>query len=258
MLIDSHCHLDFPDFADDLDTVVERAVEYGVTKMVSIATTLPAEPTVREIAQRFEPIFYAAGVHPMQVHQHQPVSLQDLLALAQQEKLVALGETGLDYHYTPEHAQQQQTMFRLHIEAARQTGLPVIIHARAADSDMIQILEEEYARGPFTAVLHCFSSGSELAKTAQRLGLYLSMSGIVTFKKSHELRDIFRKVPQDRILVETDAPYLAPPPHRGKRNEPAYTRHTAEVGAELLGMTYEAFAAQTTENFYRLFTRVPA
>jgi TatD DNase family protein len=258
MLVDSHCHLDFPDFSEDLDDVVENAVRNGVTKMLSIATTLPAEPVVRGIAQRFDAVYYAAGVHPMQAHKHSPVTLEMLLDLAHHRKMVAFGETGLDYHYTPEHAEVQKTLFRLHIEAARQTGLPVIVHARAADDDIADILRQETAKGAFGCVLHCFASGATLAETARELGFYVSMSGISTFKKAQDLRDIIKTIPVDRILVETDAPYLAPDPYRGKRNEPAYTRFTAQVGADLFEMPFEAFAKQTTENFHRLFSKVPA
>jgi len=257
MLVDSHCHLDCPDFSDDLDAIVLNALQSGVEKMLSIATTLDAEPKVRSIAEKFESVYYAAGVHPMQVHKHRTIVLQDLLDLAVHDKMVAFGETGLDYYYTPEHADIQKTSFRLHIEAARQAQLPVIIHARGADEDVAEILREEHKKAPFTCVLHCFSSGASLAKTAVDLGLYLSMSGITTFKKSQELRDIFKTVPIERILVETDAPYLAPHPYRGKRNEPAYTRFTAETGADLLGLAYEVFAKQTTKNFHRLFSKVP-
>lgn len=257
MLVDSHCHLDFPDFKNDLERTVRNATENGVVKMLSIATTLPAVAQVQAIANKFAPVYYAAGVHPMHVHEHAPVHLDDLLALTHSPKMVAIGETGLDYYYTSEHAQIQQDMFRLHIVAARTAGIPVIVHARAADEDMARILSEEYEKGPFACVLHCFSSGAELARVACDLGFYFSMSGIVTFKKSVELRDIFKTIPIERILVETDAPYLAPSPYRGKRNEPAYVRFTAQVGAQIFGMDDTAFAHQTTHNFYRLFSRVP-
>ncbi len=182
-------------------------------------------------------------------------TLSDLIELANHPKFVGIGETGLDYHYTSDSAEIQQTSLRIHIAAARQTGLPLIIHSRAADADMARILTEEHANGPYTCVMHCFSSGPELARTALDLGFYLSMSGIVTFPKSQDLRDIFAASPLDRILVETDSPYLAPVPYRGKRNEPAYTAHTAAVGATLFNLTLNDFAAATTANFDRLFTR---
>ncbi|MEL7212287.1 MAG: TatD family hydrolase [Pseudomonadota bacterium] len=257
-IVDSHCHLDFPDFEDDRDAIVTRAREAGVTRMVTICTKLRAEPTVRAIAERYEGVFYAAGTHPMSAASEPLVTVEDLGRLADHPKFVGIGETGLDYHYTAESADIQKKSLRIHIEAARQTALPLIIHARAADDDMARILTEEYAAGAFSCVMHCFSSTRELAETALGLGFYLSMSGIATFPKSQEVRDIFAAAPIDRILVETDAPYLAPPPHRGKRNEPGYTAHTARVGAEVFDMEYADFAAQTSANFDRLFTKAAA
>ncbi|SLN31105.1 putative deoxyribonuclease YcfH [Pseudoruegeria aquimaris] len=254
-IVDSHCHLDFPDFAEELPQVVERAVEAGVSRMVTICTRLRNEPQVRAIAERFAPVFYAAGTHPMSAAEEPMATVDELVALARHPKFVGIGETGLDYHYTAESKAVQQESLRIHIEAARQTGLPLIIHARAADADMARILAEEHAAGAYACVMHCFSSSPALAEAALDLGFYLSMSGIATFKKSQEIRDIFAAAPVERILVETDAPYLAPPPFRGKRNEPGYTVHTAKVGAEVFGMSYEAFAAQTTANFDRLFTK---
>lgn len=257
-ITDSHCHLDFPDFADELPQVIERAVAAGVTRMVTICTKLRLEPQVRAIAEAHEPVFYAAGTHPMSVADEPMVTVDELIALARHPKFVGIGETGLDYHYTSESAEVQQTSLRVHIAAARETGLPLIVHARAADEDMARIMTEEYRNGAYSCVMHCFSSGAELARAALDLGFYLSMSGIVAFPKSQELRDIFAAAPRERILVETDAPYLAPPPHRGRRNEPAYTLHTAQKGAETMGMDWPAFAAQTQANFDRLFTRVAA
>lgn len=257
-ITDSHCHLDFPDFADELPQVIERAVAAGVTRMVTICTKLRLEPQVRAIAEAHEPVFYAAGTHPMSVADEALVTVDELVALARHPKFVGIGETGLDYHYTAESASVQQTSLRVHIAAARETGLPLIVHARAADEDMARILSEEYRNGAYSCVMHCFSSGAELARAALDLGFYLSMSGIVAFPKSQELRDIFASAPRERILVETDAPYLAPPPHRGRRNEPAYTLHTAQKGAETMGMDWPDFAAQTQANFDRLFTRVAA
>ncbi len=257
-ITDSHCHLDFPDFAEELPAVVARAVEAGVTRMVTICTKLRNEPQVRAIAEAHGPVFYAAGTHPMSVAEEGVVALDDLLALAAHPKFVGIGETGLDYHYTAESAAVQRESLRVHIEAARQTGLPLIIHARAADDDMAQILREEHAAGAFSCVMHCFSSSPELAKAALDLGFYLSMSGIAAFPKSAELREIFAAAPVERILVETDAPYLAPPPFRGKRNEPAYTIHTAQKGAEVFGMEWVDFAAQTQANFNRLFSKAAA
>ncbi|MEL6510666.1 MAG: TatD family hydrolase [Pseudomonadota bacterium] len=257
-IVDSHCHLDFPDFENDRDAIIARALEAGVTRMVTICTKLHAEPTVRAIAEAYDGVFYAAGTHPMSAASEPLVSVEDLVKLADHPKFVGIGETGLDYHYTAESADIQKKSLRVHIEAARQTALPLIIHARAADDDMARILTEEHAAGGFTCVMHCFSSTRELAETALGLGFYLSMSGIATFPKSQDVRDIFAAAPVERILVETDAPYLAPPPHRGKRNEPGYTAHTARVGAEMFGMDYADFAAQTSANFDRLFTKATA
>lgn len=255
-ITDSHCHLDFPDFEGERDAVVARALEAGVTRMVTICTRLAAEPQVRAIAEAYDPVFYAAGTHPMSAAKEPLVSVADLVELAKHPKFVGIGESGLDYHYTAESKDIQQESLRIHIEAARQTGLPLIIHARAADDDMARILTEEHRAGAFPCVMHCFSSGRKLAEAALGLGFYLSMPGIAAFPKSTDLRAIFADAPIDRILVETDSPYLAPPPHRGKRNEPAYTVHTAKVGAELFGMDYKDFAAQTQENFERLFNKV--
>ncbi len=255
-ITDSHCHLDFPDFEGERDAVVARALEAGVTRMVTICTRLAAEPQVRAIAEAYDPVFYAAGTHPMSAANEPLVSVADLVELAKHPKFVGIGESGLDYHYTAESKDIQQESLRIHIEAARQTGLPLIIHARAADDDMARILTEEHRAGAFPCVMHCFSSGRKLAEAALGLGFYLSMPGIAAFPKSTDLRAIFADAPVDRILVETDSPYLAPPPHRGKRNEPAYTVHTAKVGAELFGMDYKDFAAQTQENFERLFNKV--
>ena len=254
-ITDSHCHLDFPDFEGKLDEVVARAAEAGVTRMVTICTRLKNEPTVRAIAEAHAPIFYAAGTHPMSAAEEPMATVEQLVALAQHPKFVGIGETGLDYHYTAESKDVQKESLRIHIEAARQTGLPLIIHSRDADDDMARILSDELAHGAYSCVMHCFSSSAELAQAALDLGFYLSMSGIAAFPKSQELRNIFATAPVDRILVETDAPYLAPPPYRGKRNEPAYTAHTARKGAEVFGMEYADFAAQTQANFNRLFTK---
>lgn len=255
-ITDSHCHLDFDSFEAERDEVVARAVAAGVTRMVTICTRLRLEPQVRALAEQYDPVFYAAGTHPMSVADEPMATVEELVALAQHPKMVGIGESGLDYHYTSESAKAQQLSLRLHIEAARQTGLPLIIHARDADEDMARILRQEHERGAYSCVMHCFSSSAELAKVALDLGFYLSMSGIAAFPKSQELRDIFAMAPVDRILVETDAPYLAPPPYRGKRNEPSYVVHTAQKGAEVFGMDWAAFAAQTQANFDRLFWKV--
>lgn len=254
-IVDSHCHLDFPDFEGEISELVARATAAGVTRMVTICTRLRNEPAVRAIAEAYDPVFYAAGTHPMSAADEPLATVDELLKLTGHPKMVGIGESGLDYHYTAESADIQKQSLRIHIAAARESGLPLIIHARAADDDMARILSEEYRNGAYNCVMHCFSSSKELAAAALDLGFYLSMSGIATFKKSQELRDIFAAAPVDRILVETDAPYLAPVPYRGKRNEPAYTAHTAKVGAEVFGMDYADFARQTTENFDRLFSK---
>lgn len=254
-LVDSHCHLDFPDFADDLTAIVARAAAAGVTRMVTICTRLGHEPKVRAIAEAFDGVFYAAGTHPMNAAAEPMASVDDLVALARHPKFVGIGETGLDYHYTAESAAVQQQSLRVHIAAARQTGLPLIIHARDADDDIARILAAEHRAGAYTCVMHCFSSGAGLARAALDLGFYLSVSGIAAFPKSGALREIFAAAPLDRLLVETDAPYLAPPPHRGKRNEPAFVAHTAAAMAAHLGLDPAAFAARTTANFDRLFAK---
>jgi len=255
-ITDSHCHLDFPDFEGQLDQIIADAARAGVTRMVTICTKLRNEPAVRAIAQAHAPVFYAAGTHPMSAASEPLARVDDLIALAAHPKFVGIGESGLDYHYTADSAEIQKQSLRAHIAAARETGLPLIVHARAADEDMSRILTEEFRNGAYTCVMHCFSSGKALAHAALDLGFYLSMSGIAAFPKSKDLRDIFASAPVDRILLETDAPYLAPPPHRGKRNEPAFTAHTAARGAEIFGLDYASFAAQTQQNFDRLFSRV--
>ncbi|MCA0871328.1 TatD family hydrolase [Seohaeicola saemankumensis] len=254
-ITDSHCHLDFPDFEGQLDEIVARAAGAGVTRMVTICTRLKNEPAVRAIAEAHAPVFYAAGTHPMSAADEPLATVDDLAALAAHPKFVGIGETGLDYHYTADSKDIQQQSLRIHIAAAQRTQLPLIIHARAADDDMARILAEEHRNGAYPCVMHCFSSSAELARAALDLGFYLSMSGIAAFPKSQDLRDIFAAAPLDRILVETDAPYLAPPPHRGKRNEPAYSAHTARIGAEVFGMDYADFAAATQANFDRLFSK---
>ncbi|GIX12822.1 MAG: LuxR family transcriptional regulator [Paracoccaceae bacterium] len=257
-LVDSHCHLDFPQLAEDLPGVVARAHAAGVTRMVTICTRLSQADRVRAIAEAHDGVFWAAGVHPMHAAEEPLATVEALAALAGHPRLVGIGETGLDYHYTADSAARQQESLRIHIEAARRTGLPLIIHARDADRDIARILEAEHRAGPFRAVMHCFSSGEALARAALDLGFYLSMSGILAFPKSHALRAIFASCPTDRILVETDAPYLAPPPHRGRRNEPAFVVHTARAGAALFGMAPDAFARLTSANFDRLFHRAAA
>jgi TatD DNase family protein len=254
-ITDSHCHLDFPDFDTERNAVIQRAVDAGVHRMVTICTRLKNEPQVRQIAETYGPVFYAAGTHPMSAAEEPLTSVDELVRLSQHPKFVGIGETGLDYHYTADSKDIQKQSLLIHIQAAQRTGLPLIIHARDADQDMADILTSEYRNAPYSCVMHCFSSSAELARAALDLGFYLSMSGITAFPKSQDLRDIFAAAPIDRILVETDSPYLAPPPYRGKRNEPAYSIHTAAKGAEVFGLDIDAFARQLEENFDRLFTK---
>lgn len=253
LITDSHCHLDFPDFDGELPALLDRARAAGVHRMVTICTRMRHEPAVRALAEAHPQVFYAAGTHPMSAAEEPMVAVDELLALTRHPKFVAIGETGLDYHYSADSAEVQKTSLRIHIEAAQQSGLPLVIHARAADQDMARILAEEYRNAPYGCVMHCFSSGPDLARAALDLGFYLSMSGIAAFPKSGDLRAIFAAAPLDRILLETDSPYLAPPPWRGRRNEPAYTAFTARTGAELFGLTLPDFAAATEANFERLF-----
>ncbi len=257
-LTDSHCHLDFPDFEGDVQGLIDRAAQAGVHRMVTICTKLRAEPQIRALADTHAPVFYAAGTHPMSAASEPMATVDQLVALAAHPKFVGIGETGLDYHYTADSKAVQQESLLVHIEAARQTGLPLIIHARDADDDMARILTDEHRAGAYSCVMHCFSSGAALAEAALDLGFYLSMSGIAAFPRSDALREIFAAAPVSRILVETDAPYLAPPPHRGKRNEPAYVAKTAQVGAQVFEMEFADFAAQTEANFDRLFTKAAA
>ncbi|MEL6475944.1 MAG: TatD family hydrolase [Pseudomonadota bacterium] len=257
-LVDSHCHLDFPQFEGTRGDIVARAVAAGVTRMVTICTRLKNASTVQAIAEGHVEVFFAAGSHPLHMAEEPMATVEELTALAMHPKMVGIGETGLDFHYTAETAKLQEESLRVHIEACRQTGLPLIIHSRAADADMARILAEEHAAGAYDCVMHCFSSGQALAETCLDLGFYLSMSGIAAFPRSTELREIFAAAPLDRILVETDSPYLAPPPHRGKTCEPAYTALTAAKGAETMGVSYDAFCAATTANFDRLFAKAAA
>jgi TatD DNase family protein len=254
-IVDSHCHLDFADFSGELPQIIQRANDAGVRRMVTICTRLRNEPTVRAISESYAGVFYAAGTHPMSAAEEPLATVAELVALAKHPKMVGIGETGLDYHYSADSKLVQQRSLDVHIDAAQETGLPLIIHARDADEDMARILTDGFKRRPYSCVMHCFSSGEGLALAALELGFYLSMSGIAAFPKSNELRAIFAKAPLDRILLETDSPYLAPPPYRGRRNEPAYTAFTAKTGAAVFGVTEVEFAKATTDNFDRLFSK---
>lgn len=255
MLVDSHCHLDFPDFADDFDSVLARADEAGVGTMVTISTHLSKFPQVRAIAEAHDHIWCSVGVHPHEAAPEGQATPDRLIAEAAHPRVVAIGETGLDFFYEHSPRGPQEESFRAHIAAARETGLPLIVHTRDADSETIDILTEEYAAGPFTGLIHCFSSGIHLAEKMQEIGFYISFSGIATFKKAEAIQEVARTMPLGRILVETDAPYLAPVPRRGKRNEPSYVAHTAAFIANLRGEDAAAFAAATTDNFFRLFSK---
>jgi TatD DNase family protein len=256
-LVDSHCHLDFPDFAGELDAVIARARAAGIARIVTISTRVKRHGGVLGIAERFDDVYCSVGTHPHYAQEELDVSADELIDRTRHPKVVAIGEAGLDYHYERSPRAAQEQGFRSHIAAARATGLPLVIHSREADADMARILEEETGRGAFPAVLHCFTGGRELARHAIALGLFISFTGILTFKKSDELRAIAQSLPADRILVETDAPYLAPGRHRGKRNEPAYVVDTANVLAEARGVPLEIIARQTSDNFFRLFRKVP-
>ncbi|MBN9577242.1 MAG: TatD family hydrolase [Alphaproteobacteria bacterium] len=256
MLVDSHCHLDFPEFAPELDAVVDRARTAGVGLCVSIGTTLDGFPRVQAVAERFDSVWCSVGIHPHEAEKEPLEDAQALIALAQGPKVVGIGETGLDYFYEHSPRAAQQKNFRLHIAAARELGLPLIVHTRDAEDDTIEILRDEMEQGAFTGLIHCFTGTKKLADAALELGFCISVSGIATFKKSEELRAVIREVPLERLLVETDAPFLAPVPHRGKRNEPAFVAHTADVLAGLKGVAREDLAAQTTQNFFSLFRKV--
>lgn len=257
LLVDSHCHLDFPDFDADRKQLVARANAAGVGLMVSICTQVVHRARVLAIAERFSCVYASIGTHPLNAADEDEVPVEDLVKFSGHPKVVAIGEAGLDYHYDRAPRDRQERVFRRHIAAARETGLPLVIHARDADEDVERILVDETGRGAFPFVLHCFTAGQRLANVGVELGGYVSFSGIVAFKNSTDLRTIAASVPGDRILVETDAPYLAPPPNRGKRNEPAFVRDTAEALAGALGREFELFARQTTDNFFRLFSKAP-
>ncbi|MBN7756386.1 TatD family hydrolase [Nitratireductor aquimarinus] len=257
MLVDSHCHLDFPDFDEDRAAFMERAREAGVGLMVTISTHVRQFDRILAIAEANDNVLCSVGTHPHNADEELDVTAEELVRLAQHPKVVAIGEAGLDYFYDKAPREAQAQGFRTHIAAARETGLPLVIHARNADDDMIAILREETDRGAFPFILHCFSSGAGLAKAGVELGGYVSFSGILTFRNSQALRDIAATVPHDRLLVETDAPYLAPVPNRGKRNEPAFVAHTAHVLAETIGLSDAETADLTTENFFRLFKKAP-
>jgi TatD DNase family protein len=255
MLVDSHCHLDFPDFAEDLDGIVARAEAVGVGKLVTISTRVRRLPALLAIAERFPNVYCSVGTHPHNADEEDGIAADELIELTKHPKVIALGEAGLDNFYEHGSSGAQERGFRAHIAAARATGLPLVIHTREADEQCGTILADEMAKGAFKAVLHCYTGGRELAMKAIDMGLSISFTGIITFKKSQELRDLAAELPADRIMVETDAPYLAPGKWRGKRNEPSYVVETAKVLAETRGVSLEELSRQTTENFFRLFSK---
>ncbi len=255
MLVDSHCHLDFDDLSGDLDAVLARAAAAEVVTMVTICTKITEFDRVRIIAEAHDHIFCSVGIHPHNAESEPVTSAAELIKLAEHPKVIGIGETGLDYYYDFAPREAQRNAFIEHITAARETGLPLIIHSRDADDDMAEILTDEMGKGAFPALMHCFSSSPALGRTAIELGLTISLSGIITFKNAEEVRELAAEVPLDKLLVETDAPYLAPIPHRGKTNEPAFVAHTCAKLAELHGIGAQEMAAQTTDNFFKLFTK---
>lgn len=255
MLVDHHCHLDFPQLTADRDGLLARAKVAGVGVMVTISTRIRQLPQLLDICAAHDNIYCSVGTHPHNADEERGVPADEIVRLSQHPKVVAIGEAGLDYYYKKSSPEAQDEGFRRHIEAARRTGLPLEIHTRDADADTIAILEDEHAKGAFPAILHCYTGGPELARRAVELGLYVSFTGVVTFKKNDALRDIAKAVPLDRMLVETDSPYLAPEPYRGKTNEPSYVVHTAATLASVKGVTPEALAEATTDNFFRLFRK---
>jgi TatD DNase family protein len=256
MLVDSHCHLDFPEYAGKLDEVVARARDAGVGTCISIGTELKRFAGVRAVAERFDNVWCSVGVHPHEAENELLTDDKLLLAETGHPKVVGIGETGLDYFYEHSPREKQIANFRAHIAAGRESGLPVIVHTRDADDDTIRVLEEEMAKGVFKGLIHCFTGTQRLADASLKMGLYISVSGIATFKKSDALRDVIKTVPMERLLVETDAPFLAPVPHRGQTNEPAYVVHTAKMLAALKGVSEEELARATTDNFFQLFSKV--
>lgn len=254
-LVDSHCHLDFPEFETECAAVIARAQEKDIAYFLTVSTKIREITKLQTIAERFAPVFFSVGTHPYYADQEADITAAEIVTLTQHPKLIALGESGLDYHRETAPKGAQQESFLRHIDVAQRTGLPLIIHTRDADEDTGKILQQEMKKAPFKALLHCFSSGENLAWQALDLGLYISFSGILTFKQAEHLRILAAKLPLERLLVETDAPYLAPLPFRGKRNEPAYVRYTAQMLAQSRKITLKKVARQTTKNFFTLFDK---
>ena len=254
-LIDSHCHLDMNEFKDDLPQIIQNAKLMKVNFFQTICTRLSSLPNIIKIVEKYDNIFCSVGVHPCEIEKDDIVSEKKLIELSQHEKIISFGETGLDFYHSLSLKEQQIISFINHIKAARTTGLPIIVHARAADQEIIDVLQQQYAHGDFTGLIHCFSSSRELAYAAIELGMYISVAGIVTFKNATALQDVIKEIPLSSLILETDAPYLAPVPMRGKRCEPAYTRHTAEFIASLKNITLEEVMSTTTQNFKNLFKK---
>ena len=252
-IVDSHCHLNFPQFKGKLDEIINRALDKGVSRMLTISTKLNEINQLESISKLYSEVYNSVGVHPHECKNYKNLSLNDLIKHTKNSKCIGIGESGLDFYYENSPKELQTKLFRIHIEAARESKLPLIVHTRSADSQTIQVLNDEMKKGSFSGLIHCFSTSKELAIRAIDLGLYISLSGIITFNKSNELRSIVKDLPLDKLLVETDAPYLAPEPFRGKCNEPSYVLHTAKILAELKNVNLDIIAKETTENFNRLF-----
>lgn len=255
-IVDSHCHLNFPQFKDKLDEIVNRALDKGVSKMLTISTKLNEINNLEDISKAYSEVYNSVGVHPHECKNYKDLCLEDLLKYTKNPKCIGIGESGLDFYYENSPKELQIELFKIHIEAARKSFLPLIVHTRAADSETIEILQNEMKRGKFTGLIHCFSTSRELAEKAIDLGFYISLSGIITFNKSNELRNIVKELPLNRLLLETDAPYLAPEPYRGKCNEPSYVVHTAERLANIMNVNIDTVAKKTTENFNKLFNKI--
>ena len=255
MLVDSHCHLNHDGLTQNIPDVIKRANEAGVSHMVCICTRLLEFEAVSQIADNYDNVYCSVGIHPHDADKEPVTDVETLVALAKHRKTIGIGETGLDFFYNNSLPEVQEHSFRIHIRAARETGLPIIVHTRDADDKTIEILREEYSNGPFLGLIHCFTAGLAVAECAIELGMYISLSGIITFKNASNLRETVKSVPLDRLVVETDSPFLAPMPHRGKQNEPAYVIHTAEKAAESFCMSFEEMAHTTTNNFFRLFAK---
>ena len=255
-IIDSHCHLNFPQFKDNLDEIINRALDNGVSKMLTISTKLSEINKLEDISNAYSEVYNSVGVHPHECKNYKDLCLEHLLKYTDNPKCIGIGESGLDFYYENSTKDLQTELFKIHIEAARKSALPLIVHTRSADKETIEILQNEMGKGRFSGLIHCFSTSKELAEKAIDLGFYISLSGIITFNKSNELRDIVKDLPLNRLLVETDAPYLAPEPYRGKCNEPSFVKYTAEFLSNLLEVSYKDLATITTENFNALFTKI--